>query len=64
MGDHVADESHVVLIEFAFFHLGVELVVAQDLQDGADVLDMERGVLGEDDEIVEDADRRQIQVLT
>ena len=54
----------MVLIEFAFLHLGVEPVVPEDLQDGADVLDMEGGVLGEDDDIVEDADRRQIQVCT
>ena len=64
MGDHVADESHVVFIEFTFFDLGVEFVVSQDLQNGSDVRDMESGVLGEDDDVVENANRRQIEVLT
>ena len=40
-GDHITDESHVVLIEFVFLHLGVELVVTQNLKNGANMLDVE-----------------------
>ena len=63
-GDHVANECHVVLVELSFCHLGVESVVSQNLEDGADGLDVGSGILRKGDNIVEDADRRWIQVLS
>ena len=45
----------MVLVELAFLHFGVELVVAQDQEDGADVLDVEGGVFREHYDVVEDA---------
>ena len=40
------------------------MIVSQDLQDAADVLDMLRGIGCEDYDIIEDADRNYIKALS
>ena len=50
-------------MELTFLYFGIELVGAQDLEDSPDVVDVARGVLGVDDNVIQDADCRHIQVL-
>ena len=60
---HVADEGHLLLVKLTFLLLCIQLVLAQNLQDAADVLHMLSWVLGEDDDVIKDADADDIQVL-
>ena len=43
-------------MELTFLYLGIELVGAQDLEDSPDVVDVAGGVLGVDDNVIQDAD--------
>ena len=50
-------------MELTFFRFGVELVFSEDLQDLANMVDAKSGIFGVDDDVVKDADCRNIQVL-
>ena len=50
-------------MELTFFDLGVELVVSENLQDLANVVDMKDRIGGANDDVVEDADCCDVQVL-
>ena len=63
-GHHVAHEGHALLVELTLWHLGIRFLLAQDLQDASDVLLMLCRVLGEDDDIIEDADADDLQIFT
>ena len=62
-GYHITDESHFVFVELALLNLCVELVLTQDLKNGADVLGVEGRVFREDDDIVQDADGGKVDML-
>ena len=64
MRDEVAHEGHLRLIKLTLLDFSIQPVFPQDLEDASDVLDVLKGVLPEDDNIIENADRRQIQVLS
>ena len=50
-------------MELTFLDLGIKLVGAQDLEDSPDMVDVTGGVLGVDDDVIQDADCRHVQVL-
>ena len=51
-------------MELTFFDLGIKLVVTQDLENSPDVADVAGGVLGVDDDVIQDADCRHVQVIS
>ena len=50
-------------MKLTFLYLGIELVGAQGLEDSPNVVDVAGGVLRVDDNVIQDADCRHIQVL-
>ena len=47
-------------MERTFLDFGIKLVVAEDLEDSPDVVDVAGGVLSVNDDVIQDADRRYI----